>query len=134
MATDGKKSARPKDFVKKCCEEDSKFAFEQYTSLHHACFKLEVPRDGKHLHISTSKISRNAKDVWKDGRRRRLASGTRAPFNEDASYDIFLIADDAQPASARAIAANRACTILKRKLLPSEKQFLGQVGLGQGLF
>ncbi|CAA7262177.1 unnamed protein product [Cyclocybe aegerita] len=146
MATDDKKSALPKDFMKKCCEEDPKFAFEQDASLYHACFKSATApgpygrKASSYFHKQGIKECNERLERWTTEKVRagtakeraddtleyglRLASGARVSFNEDAAYDIFtkLIADDAQPASARAIAANLACTILKRKLLPSEKQ------------
>ncbi|KAJ3509454.1 hypothetical protein NLJ89_g5210 [Agrocybe chaxingu] len=146
MATSDAKYPVPENFMKNHFEEDSKFAFEKYVSLYHACFK-PATAPGPYERKSSSYFHKQGVNECKERLERwttdtvragaengrsddmleyglRLASGTHATRDAEAAYDIFtkIIGDAAQPASARAIAANLTCMLIGRNIQALEKQ------------
>ncbi|CAA7262182.1 unnamed protein product [Cyclocybe aegerita] len=146
MATSEAKYPVSKDFMKKRFEEDRKFAFENYVSLYHVCFK-PATAPGPYGRKSSSFFHKQGVNECKERLERwttetvragaekelpddmleyglRLASGTPATCDAEAAYDIFtkIIGDAAQPASARAIAANLTFMLIRRKICALEEQ------------
>ncbi|CAA7262180.1 unnamed protein product [Cyclocybe aegerita] len=124
-------TAYSQELLKKSCEDDTKFAFDQYVSIYHACFKPAASSSSRRHY---TKECTERLDRWTTARLRagasnerpddmleyglRLATGTRAQFNETTALTLFLkvMQDPVHPENARAIAANLTCTLLKRDI------------------